>query len=446
MGITKFRRREETRDDEKIDRIFKIVERFLALKRSIEAMVLRLSRRTFSQLPLACIIGCDDDASRLAAPAPLATVAIPPISAVVPTVAPIAREPELPLFQKYPLLARRIRHVRLGDFPTPVDRAEKLGLEIGVSNLWIKRDDISGKLYGGGKTRKLEFYLADARSPHVREIVTFGAYGSNQAVATALWGKSAGFSVRVVLAPQMPSAYVKTNLFALRKTGTTIELALEGLGAAEQKWTEKARIDKEQSFYIIPAGGSSPLGNTAFINAALELVDQIKAGVCPLPDCIYMAMGTMGSIVGMVIGLRIAEIESEIVAVRASSAETSSESRFWSLVEETMRFLRARDPSFPEVKVDRRRVRFQTHQLGGGYGFATRQGTAAMTIFERTLGYALEPTYTAKAMAALIADTKRLANKTVLFWNSHNTQKLSTDGVIVEDFPRDLQNYLRRPL
>lgn len=420
------------------------MERFLALKRSIEAMVLRLSRRTFSQLPLACIIGCDD-ASRLAAPAQSAPVVIPPISVMVPPVAPIPREPELPLFRRFPLLARRIRHLRLGDFPTPVDRAEKLGLEIGVPNLWIKRDDISGKLYGGGKTRKLEFYLAEAQTPHVLEIITFGAYGSNQAVATALWGKSAGFSVRIILAPQMPSDYVKKNLYASRKAGAVIEVAPEGLGAAERKWAEKILIENDQSVYLIPPGGSSPLGNVAFVNAAFELVDQIKTGVCPHPDSIYMAMGTMGSIVGMVIGLQLAEIESEIVAVRASSRETSSESRFWSLVDETMRFLRSRDPSFPEVNIDRRRVRFQTQQLGGGYGFATRQGTAAMTLFEKTQGYSLEPTYTAKAMAALIADAKRLANKTVLFWNSHNTQKLATDGVTMEDFPRDLQNYLRRP-
>lgn len=418
---------------------------FAFVERSFEVMLLRLSRRTFSQLPLACIVGCDD-ASRLVAPARMASIAVPAISTAIPKLAPIRPEPELPLFRSYSQLAGRIRHVKLGDFPTPIEHAKRLGTKIGVPNLWIKRDDISGKLYGGGKTRKLEFYLADARIPHVREVVTFGAYGSNQAVATALWGQSVGFSVRVILAPQMSGEHVKTNLFALRKAGATIELAPEGLGAAEQKWNEKSNIENDRSIYLIPPGGSSPLGNIAFVNAAFELADQIKSGACPAPDCIYMAMGTMGSVVGIAIGLEAIGINSEIVAVRASSPETSSETRFWSLVQETIRYLRARDPLFPEVNVDRRRIRFQTHQLGGGYGFATRPGKAAMALFEETQGYALEPTYTAKAMAALIADSKRLANKTVLFWNSHNTQKLSTDGVTIEDFPRDLQNYLRRPL
>lgn len=407
-------------------------------------MILRLSRRIFSQLPLACIVGCDD-ASRTSAPAQPASVAAPAISAVTSSM-PIVHEPELPLFRQYPQLAIRLRHTRLGEFPTPVDHAEKLGAEIGVPNLWIKRDDISGKLYGGGKTRKLEFYLADARAPYVSEIVTFGAYGSNQAVATALWGKQHSFSVRVILAPQMPSEYVKKNLFALRKAGAGIELALEGLGAAEQRLTEKILGENRPSTYLIPPGGSSPLGNVAFVNAAFELADQIKAGVCPRPDCIYMAMGTMGSVVGMAIGLEVLGINSEIIAVRASSPETSSESRFWALVGETVRYLHTRDPAFPDVKVDRRRVRFQTHQLGGGYGFATRSGKAAMALFEKMQVYSLEPTYTAKAMAALIADAKRLANKTVLFWNSHNTRDLATDGISIEDFPRDLQNYLRRPL
>jgi D-cysteine desulfhydrase len=332
----------------------------------------------------------------------------------------------------------------LGHFPTPVDRAEKLGAQIGVPNLWIKRDDLSGPTYGGGKTRKLEFYLAEAKAQGAREIVTFGGYGSNQAVATALWGKANGFAVKLLLAPQMPSVYVEKNLFAMHRAGATIEVVRDGVGAAEMRAKEKLERDGGTASYLIPPGGSSPLGNLAFVSAAMELANQIRAGQCPLPDCIYLAMGTMGSAVGIAIGLEFVGLGTEVVAVRASSAQTSSEARFFAMVKQTVAYARGLDPSFPDLRVDRRRVRFVTHQLGGGYGFPTRSGAAAMKVFEEFQGYSLESTYTAKTMAVLIADVKRLAGKTVLFWNSHNTRSVETDGVGPDDFPRELREYLQR--
>jgi D-cysteine desulfhydrase len=299
-------------------------------------------------------------------------------------------------------------------------------------------------MYGGGKTRKLEFYLAQAKREGAHEVITFGAYGSNQAVATALWGKAHGLAVKLVLAPQMPSWYVENNLFAMQRAGAKIEVARDGVGAAEMRAKENIAHNKGGGIYLIPPGGSSPLGNLAFINAAMELAEQVHAGVCPLPDCIYLAMGTMGSAVGIAIGLELLGLGTEVVVVRASSVATSSESRFFAMAKETLAYARTLDPTFPDMQIDRHHVRFQTHQLGGGYGFPTRAGTAAMKLVAETQGYPLEPTYTAKAMAALIADEKSLAKKTVLFWNSHNTRPLATDGVGIDDFPRELRSYLLR--
>lgn len=413
------------------------------IERSSEDMVLRLSRRAFSSLALGSFFGCND-APQTSMPGS----STPPSPSVpVASAAPSAitsKNPELPLFRAYPRLAERVTRLSLGEFPTPIERAEKLGARVGVPNLWIKRDDLSGMTYGGGKTRKLEFYLAEAKARQAREVITFGGYGSNQAVATALWGKAHGFAVQLMLAPQMPSEYVKKNLLAMRNAGAVIEVVRDGVGAAEARAQEKVRRLSERSVYVVPPGGSSPLGNVAFVNAALELAEQVRAGVCPAPDCIYLAMGTMGSAVGLWLGLELSDLQTEVVAVRASSAETSSESRFRALAKETLAYVRELDPTFPALPMARQRVRFQTRQLGGGYGFATRPGAAAMHLFEEMQGYALEPTYTAKAFAALIADGRTLVDKTVLFWNSHNTRFVPTNGVGLNDFPSELREYLRQ--
>ena len=412
-------------------------------ERSIGAMVLRLSRRAFSSFAIGSLFGCDD-ASRASSPAPpvLQASVEPRASASIEPVITKPASVPLPLFRAYPALASRISRMPLGQFPTPVERAEKLGALIGVPNLWFKRDDISGTEYGGGKTRKLEFYLGEARAKGARQIITFGGYGSNQAVATALWGRTHGFAVKLLLAPQLPNRYVEKNLLVMRKAGATIEVARDGVGAAEQRAKESIERSEGKGVYLIPPGGSSPLGNVAFVNAAMELAQQIQSGQCPMPDCIYLAMGTMGSAVGLAIGLELVGLRTEVVAVRASSAATSSEARFFAMVKETLAYARSLDPAFPTLRLDRRRIRFQTQQLGGGYGYPTRKGVAAMKLVEDAQGYSLEPTYTAKAMAALVAEAKRLEKMTVLFWNSHNTQLVESDGVGPNDFPRELRDYL----
>jgi 1-aminocyclopropane-1-carboxylate deaminase/D-cysteine desulfhydrase-like pyridoxal-dependent ACC family enzyme len=404
----------------------------------------RLTRRAFTSFAIGSFFGCDDiERTKVSSPEPShrATAALPE-----PSSQPHRAPPErvIPLFRFYPGLASRISHIPLGVFPTPIEHASKLGDRIGIPNLWIKRDDLSGEIYGGGKTRKLEFYLAHARANGSREIVTFGGFGSNQAVATALWGKAAGFSVRLMLAPQMPSAHVEKNLFAMRRAGAVIQVVRDGVGAAEIRAKTQGLRAKAPAPYLIPPGGSSPLGNMAFVNAALELNDQVLSGRCPMPDCIYLAMGTMGSAVGIAMGLELLGLKPIVVAVRASSPETSSESAFFRLAKETVAFARSIDPTFPDLRIGRARVRFVTNHLGGGYGFPTRAGASAMTLVEQAQGYSLEPTYTAKAMAALVDEAKRLTGKTVLFWNSHSTRPLLTDGVRPEDFPRELQEYLRK--
>ncbi|MRG93908.1 1-aminocyclopropane-1-carboxylate deaminase/D-cysteine desulfhydrase [Polyangium spumosum] len=395
---------------------------------------MQFNRRTFSALALGTLVGCEERSSGTAS-APAAAPASAPAPASASASAPPPAEYIPPLLRAHPGLAPRLPRLPLGLLPTPVERATKLAAKAAIAGLHVKRDDLSGAAYGGGKTRKLEFFLADARAKDTREIVTFGAFGSNQAVATALYGAAQGFAVTLLLAPQTPSPYVRKNLLAARRAGATIRVVHGGVAEAEALAKRAAKGAKGRAPYLVPPGGSSPLGNLAFVNAALELAEQVGAGVCPLPDCIYLAMGTMGSAVGLALGLELAGLRTEVVAVRTSSPETSSEARFFAMAKQTVAFARSLDPTFPEARLGRARVRFSTNHLGAGYGAPTRKGERAIALAAETEGMTLEPTYTGKTLAALLDDAERLAGKVVLFWNSHSSRPLLTEGVKSEDFP-----------
>ncbi|MFC2000465.1 pyridoxal-phosphate dependent enzyme, partial [Chloroflexota bacterium] len=106
------------------------------------------------------------------------------------------------LFEQYPLLQEKLPYMSLGEFPTPVHKLDGLGRELGIGQLYVKRDDLSGQAYGGNKIRKLEFLLGDALRANADEVVVFGGIGSNHAVATAIYVKQLGLRSISMLVPQ----------------------------------------------------------------------------------------------------------------------------------------------------------------------------------------------------------------------------------------------------
>jgi 1-aminocyclopropane-1-carboxylate deaminase/D-cysteine desulfhydrase-like pyridoxal-dependent ACC family enzyme len=119
----------------------------------------------------------------------------------------------LPLFIHYPRLKEKLAYMPLGDFPTPVEKLERLGKKIGAGGLFSKRDDLSGKFYGGNKVRKLEFLLGQVRRKNAGEVLTFGFAGSNHALAMAIYAKDVGLRSISMLLRQPNAGYVRRNLF-----------------------------------------------------------------------------------------------------------------------------------------------------------------------------------------------------------------------------------------
>src|SRR5439155_5137603 len=176
------------------------------------------------------------------------------------------------LFRAFAALAERVPWLPLGQFPTRVERLA--GLAPSAVELWIKRDDESGAAYGGNKVRKLEFLLAAARVEGARRLVTLGGIGSHHVLATAIYGRQAGFDVDAVVFPQPLNDHVREQMLADVAVGAALHPTRGYLGVPWSVWRRRRGRDAAW----IASGGSSPVGTLGYVSAGLEPLEQIARG------------------------------------------------------------------------------------------------------------------------------------------------------------------------
>ena len=344
------------------------------------------------------------------------------------------------LFRAFPQLTARIPWLSLGRFPTRVQRLE--GLAPPSVELWVKRDDESGVVYGGNKVRKLEFLLAEARARGARRLVTLGAIGSHHVLATAIYGRQAGFAVDAVVFPQPLTPHVREQLLADVGAGATMVATRGYAGVPWALWRRRRAPDAAW----IASGGSSPTGTLGYVSAGLELLEQIGRDELPAPDVVYVALGSCGTAAGLLLGLggapSLPPSKAQLTAVRVVDRIVANARVTRGLARRTARLLSERGVdwfnhcSLPSLRVEH-------GQFGGGYGRATNASEAAVAR-AAAVGLALEPTYTGKAMAALLADADagRLDGKRVLFLHTFSSVDLSP--LVLAATPEQLPPWLRR--
>jgi D-cysteine desulfhydrase len=329
-----------------------------------------------------------------------------------------------PLFSRCPAMREQLPHIPLGTFPTPVERHEALARELGIGELWVKRDDLSGEIYGGNKVRKLEILLADALRSGAHEVVTFGGAGSNHALATAIYGQRLGLRVDLFLTPQPTSDHVRRNLLLDHAFGATMHHAEDAASAMHDAAEHVATRTQETGVapYVIPYGGTNALAVTGLIDAGLELVMQAFQGELPAPSVVYMAAGSLGTAAGIALGLAVGESAAEVRAVRVTSAEVASQQVLDTLIEDARDLVCGMDVSCACTVEIEPKVRLVDDFYGTGYGTPMPQAEAAVAR-ARTLGLTLDGTYTGRAFAALIAEagTGALADKCVVFWDTFDS-------------------------
>jgi len=326
------------------------------------------------------------------------------------------------IFEAFPNMKKNIPWIPLVQAPTPVERLEKLSSHVG-KDIWIKRDDKTSSIYGGNKPRKLEFILADASASGRKELVTGGGLGSNHGLATAIFGEMQGFKVLLGLFPQPVTDHVKMNLLLDHAHGAEM-VHFSSLMKAIFNYYLIERVKRPKA-YFIPPGGSSAIGTLGYVDAALELAIQVESKIVPLPEAIFVAAGTCGTIAGLLVGLRLAGVKSRLVGVQVAPGMVSNPRSVLNLGRKTLKLMQRSDRNVPDVKLSYDDIIFEKNHLGKGYGYPTEAGRSAMALMTDLEGIHVDLTYTAKTLGALLEHSKESStNGPLLFWHTFNSVDL----------------------
>jgi D-cysteine desulfhydrase family pyridoxal phosphate-dependent enzyme len=305
--------------------------------------------------------------------------------------------------------------IPLAYLPTPVQPLPRLSAELGGPQLWIKRDDLTGLAFGGNKTRKLEFLLAEAQAHGARTLITRGAIQSNHCRQTAAAAANQGFECILVLTGSPPKTAVGNTL-------------LDQLMGAEMIWTEGEDPDEilDNTFeaawsggrrpYLIPYGGSNPIGAASYAAAMGEFMEQDT----PV-DRIVFATSSGGTQAGLLVGAHIYHFSGLISGISVDPLARAIVPTIASLATETAELL-GQPKTFLEKQVD-----VNDKYLGEGYAVMGKLEKEALGMFARLEGLFLDPVYTGRAaggMINLIRSGEISSKERVLFWHTGGTPAL----------------------
>ncbi len=327
------------------------------------------------------------------------------------------------LFKHFKGLEDKVPHIPLANLPTPIYRCHNLEKILEHDSIFIKRDDLtgSGNLYGGNKVRKLAFLLADAVRSGAKKIVTFGSAGTNHGLATACYCKELGLDCLLMLKNQPNSPVVRQNLLLDHYFNAEIEIFANNV---ERKAALDEVLKTNNDIYFFPTGGSIPLGALGYVDAAFELKEQIEKGDMPKPDLIYLPVGSCGTTAGLLLGLALAQIDSKIIAIAVEPEEKLNEFEETTkkLFSETNQLLNSFCDALPIVEFPNEQLIINKNFCGEQYGLWMRCVEDIVRVMKNEEGIIVEGTYSAKPIAALIADIRnhtRNSDEVILVWNTY---------------------------
>lgn len=365
-----------------------------------------------------------------------------------------SQKKQLPIFRYFPSLIPAIPHVTLADLPTPIDRLKNIEIITGAKNIFIKRDDKTSNLFGGNKVRKLEFLLGEAIYGGAEVVLTRGCTGSNHATATALHAHKLNLKTILYFLHQKPTSYLQRNLLLnmhAQAQMLTFSTPAQIDAAIAQTSREIARMSNKPSYYI-PGGGSNNVGILGFINAALELKDQINQGLLPEPDLIYVSLGSCGTAAGLIIGLKLAELKTKVVSVLVLPEKNTGDKQalIKKLCSDTIEYLTSIDQTFSSITINDNDIFIRNEQIGDGYAIPSKNTSNAIKMLKEQELITLDGTYSGKAFAALLHDLKTndIKDKKILFWNTFFAENCAsiTKQIDYKILPKELHHYFVEPL
>jgi D-cysteine desulfhydrase family pyridoxal phosphate-dependent enzyme len=293
-------------------------------------------------------------------------------------------------------------------WPTPLEECPRLSAAVGGPHLWVKRDDLAGLGLGGNKVRKLEYLLGEAIRQGAETIITTGARQSNHARLTAAACRRLGLEITLVLSEGEAAGAVtpgdlsqgeslQGNLLLDRLYGAEIVYVSgdseETADRAMTEIAERLRAGGRRP-YIIPLGGSNPVGVLGYVSATLEIAGQAQAEGLFF-DYLFVTTGSGGTHAGLQLGASLFLPGTGVHGISVSRPSGPAAARVEALVAATAPLLGLRANPAPSAVV-------HDGFVGEGYAVPTRAGWEAILLAARTEGLILDPVYTGKALSGLI--------------------------------------------
>jgi D-cysteine desulfhydrase family pyridoxal phosphate-dependent enzyme len=287
-----------------------------------------------------------------------------------------------------------ISRVHLTDLPTPLQELPRLGKELGVTRLLVKRDDLTSLGMGGNKARKLEYDLAPCVEGGFDTVLTIGGVQSNHARMTAAAARMLGLEPKLLLGGPPVTAF-QGNLLLEAMFGAEIRYLKDDdendhLAAAMDDWARELAQAGRKPF-TLPIGGSTGRGALGYVQAVRELVQQFGQG----PVQIVIGVGSCGTLAGTILGARMFMPNARVVGISVSRTSRGIALRTVELIEEAVNLL-----GVPNHACSTDVEAYDAYVYE--YGIMTDAGKDAIIRSARLEGLLLDPVYTGKVMAGLI--------------------------------------------
>ena len=283
----------------------------------------------------------------------------------------------------------------LGIFPTPIHRLENISAALGT-NIWVKRDDLTGLALGGNKVRKLEFLLADAKQNGAEIVFTTGGAQSNHAMLTAAAANRLGMTPILILKQRGVTA-LRGNRLLEALMGTDVRFADTDDYADIYAEMDRVGASLGKPYYKIPCGGSNAVGTLGYVACAGEIARQGMRF-----DHIVCAEGSGGTMAGLALGAKLFLPGTRVHGMMVDSDPFDVITP--QLMRETAQLLEA-DVAVTDADFSLRDV------CGPGYAIPSEAGSAAIRMLAEREGLFLDPVYTGKAFGGLIAMAREGAFK-----------------------------------
>lgn len=300
---------------------------------------------------------------------------------------------------------KEFEKVSLGIFPTPIQKLYNISRILGVQ-VYVKRDDMTGLGLGGNKIRKLEYLLAQAKAQGAQVVFTTGGAQSNHAMLTACACRKLGMTPILILKKRGVTA-IRGNQLLEHLMG--VDVRFMDTDDYADIYAEMDRVGSElgRPYYKIPCGGSNALGALGYVDCVREIRDQgFKF------DHMICAEGSGGTMAGLALGAKLYMPDMRVTGMMVDS--DPFEKITVDLMRESAELLGA------DVQVDRSDFDLRD-MCGPGYAIPSEEGNAAVSLMAQEEGLFLDPVYTGKAFAGLIAMAREGAFKSserILFLHS----------------------------